>query len=144
MNAVSPYVLKGKALRTLYASVIVKLAVSSRYDVKESPAADCDDASLISWGTFTIEAALIMAMPRALETPREMHSVLREERSRRWRRDAWHWGPRRFSAKLSRGAGSEVVRVRMVGLRGARVRSRRSILRLGWMDLCPLFVQGML
>lgn len=72
----------------------------------------------------------MMATPRALEMASEKHSELREERSRRCTSEAWHWGPSRVSAKLLRGPGNEFVRVRRVGFKGVRVRSRRSIVCL--------------
>ena len=48
-------------------SVVRKDVVSSRYERKEMPSADCEARSLSIWGSLTMEEPATVAMPRVLE-----------------------------------------------------------------------------
>lgn len=80
--------------------------------------------SLINCGILTIEAAEMMATPRALEMASLTHASLEEEKSRFWMRDRWHCWPMRDTAKLLRGLGRLFVMGERRGLRGEIMLSR--------------------
>ena len=68
MNAVSPNDENGNLFLTLYTSVTIRLAVSSKYPTKLTPSADPELINLIICGTLTTEDAATIARLSTFET----------------------------------------------------------------------------